>query len=313
MSKSCLYVLTFLLALEVFAEATADIKFDSNAALDSILKNSRKYVTISSQSGTSHLLIGPNIGYVKFNTVPLSPKTKYKLTLRAYTDRTDCVESNNTALEFARSSYGRTYPEYVINIFDKAGKPLNLMLYGKIPIVYSAPIISRDAVDYVYVFYTPDAAAGMQLELRLNRNKLFIERFKLEKECSEGAINCNPDFRYGPLNPNGWHTQTRFFQTPEGKTVAQCEYYNGSPFFLLDEHNRYSFYCKGIASGVGASSATVNFYNVKGIKIGTTHLFHGKDMKNGGKKSGLKLPPGTFQAQVVVTNTILSEWRVTKD
>ncbi len=313
MRKLYLYILISLLAFGALAEVPTDIAFNSSAALDNIQKSSRGNVKIDKKSGSLCLLIGANAGSVKFNSLPLEPKTKYKLILRTSTDRADCIESNNTALEFARSSYGRAYPEYRINIFDKAGKPQNLMLYGKIRIIYSAPVISRSAADYVYVFYTPENAAAMQLELKPNHNKLFIESFKLEKEKTEGTVNCNPDFRYGPLNPCGWHAQTRFFKSPDGKTVAQCEYYNGSPFFLLDEQSRYSFYCKGTGTGIGASKAVVNFYNVKGIRLGTTHLFHGKDMKNGGRKKGLKPPPGTFQAQLVVTNTILEKWQVTRD
>ncbi len=165
----------------------------------------------------------------------------------------------------------------------------------------------------MYVFYTPDHTAEIQLELTPNRNQLFVEYFKLEPETAEGTVNANPDFRYGPLNPCGWAAQTRFFRTPDGKTLAQCEYYNGSPFFLADGGNSYSYYIKGVEAAPGNATVIVAFYDEKGDKAGTTHLFHGNEVKNGAVRTGLKPPPGTFQAQVIATNMILSEWRVTRD
>ncbi len=305
MKKSTLYILIILIAFS----APAEVIFNSDAALTHIQEKFRKGVKITG----SGLAVEANTASVRFNSMPLEARTKYKLTLRAYTDRPDCIENNDMALEFARTSRGKVYPEYAINCLDGEGKPRTLMLYSKIKIGYSAPVVSRSAADYIYVFYTPDGATDMQLELRPNRNRLFVERFNLEKESGEDTINPNPDFRYGPLNPCGWAAQTRFFRTPDGKTVAQCGYYNGSPFFLLDEKGSYSYYCKGVEAGPGKATIVVSFFDVNGVKTGTTHLFHGPEVKGGAVKAGLNPPPGTFQAQVIVTNMILSDWRVTRD
>lgn len=313
MKKSHLYILITLFIFNVAAQVPVNMGFKSNADLNNIQEKFRRGVKISRENGTPCLSIEKNANSVKFNSITLEPKSKYKLTLRAYTERPDCIENNNLALEFARNSRGKVFPEYFINCFDKDGKQQNLMLYGKIRINFSAPVISRNAEDYVYVFYTPDNIVETQLELRPNRNKLFVEYFRLEKEDSEGTVNANPDFRYGPLNPCGWAAQTRFFRSPDGKNFAQCGYYNGSPFFLVNENDSYSYYCKGVEAAPGKAAIIVIFFDDKGVKIGTTHLFHGNEVKDGNSRAGLKPPPGTFQAQVVVTNMILSEWRVTKD
>lgn len=314
MKKIYLSVLSVLAALSVAAQAPLDVTFDSETALNSIQEKFRKGLTIVHGDAAPCLSVAAKTASVQFNGVRLEPCTKYKLTLRAYTDRADCIESNDNALAFARAANGRTYPEYLIRCFDKDGKPRNLMLYGKILINYSAPVISRNAADYVYVFYTPDNTAEMQLELRPNRNKLFVERFRLEKEEKEGTVNCNPDFRYGPLNPNGWHHQTAFYQVPGGdRTVARCGYFNGSPFFLLDGNGSYSYYCKGVEAAPGKGVIVVNFFDAAGVKTGTTHLFHGNEVKDGAARNGLKPPPGTSQAQFNVTNMILSDWRVVRD
>lgn len=313
MKKIFLNILIALLSFGAVAQTPRDVEFKSDKSLDSIHEKSLKSVKISRENGTPCLSVGADAGTITFNAVKLEPKTKYKLTLRAYTARPDCIESNERALEFATTS-SRLFPEYSINCFDRNGEAQTLMLYGKIRIGYSAPVISRKAADYVYVFYTPDSTTEMRLELRTNSNKLFIERFRLEKEKDEKTVNCNPDFRYGPLNPNGWQSQTVFFNVPgSGRTVAQCGYFNSSPFFLVDEHNSYSYYCKGVEAAPGKATITVSFFDVKGIKTGGTHLFHGNEVKNGASRNALKPPPGTFQAQFVVTNMILSELKVTKD
>lgn len=313
MKKSSLHILLALFLSGAAAQAPVDTEFKSARDLGAIQEKFRQGVEIGSANGVSVLSAGANVNAIRFSAVPLEPKTKYKLTLRAATKRPDCVESNDMALDFARNARGRIYPEYSINCFDKDGKPRHLMLYGKIRIQFSAPVISGNLEDYVYVFYTPDSTAEMQLVLTPNRNQLFVERVKLEKENGEGTVNPNPDFRYGPLNPCGWAAQTRFFRAPDGKNFAQCGYYNGSPFFLLDDGGLYSYYLKGEEAAPGKGEMTVSFFDVNGVKTGTTHLFHGNQVKDGAVKKGLKPPPGTFQAQVIATNMILPEWRVTRD
>jgi len=309
MKKFYLYMIALLLASNIYAAVVMDIKFDSADKLQSVKKGK---ATIADVNGQKCLSIAKNISYVTLKESAVKDNTKYKLTIRAFIDRPDCIEDNNSALRLSRQN-GRTFPSYKINLFDKAGKAQNIMLYGKIKIHYSAPIISRTAQDYVYVFYTTAKSEKMELEFKTSYNKLFVESVKLEQDKNDKYVNCTTDFSYGEINPNGWNRGVELFTRPDKKTVLKCGYYNGGPFFLVNDKVKYSFYCKGLETGTGGGAALVNFFDIKGNKTGYIHLFHGKSMKNGKSKSGLKPPQKTYQAQIYISNMIMSEIKVTKD
>lgn len=316
MTKCMALVLPLLLfASSVEAQTLLNIRFENDdfarhfervgngVALDA-LPDRKKCLAIDGAAGT--LVLKP---------IQVKPLQKYKMTIRAAVDSKDTVESNDRIPEISIKTYGKAFSGYELNFFDVKGQEAAFRLYETVLIHSSGAIISRKFHDYIVVFYAPPKADTLRLKLRPQKNRLLIEGVKLEIENAEGTINCNPDFRYGELNPSGWvpHPEGRLYRCPDGKTVLKSGPSAHCAFFSVDDQSRYSFYCKGIGYDAKAGKATVSFYDEDGNSIGSTHLFWDKDMKDGATKESIKPPPGSVRAMVHVALVIFEEVRVTKD
>ncbi len=297
------------------AQPVVDIRFtDSNSAR--YLEQTGDGIAGGvSPDGKKCLQIDGTVASLALKPIPLKPMQKYKLTIRAAVDGKDTLESNDRILELSRMGGGRSFSSYATTFLDKEGKKTGLVLRGATFDDNSGVIISSKVNDFVHVFYSPPKVAKMRLELRPRKNKLFIESVKLEPENEEGTINCNPDFRYGELNPSGWRPDYdgRLYHRSDGKTIMKSGYSASSPIFPVNDHSIYSFYCKGTSYEAKPGKTPLNFYDKKGVRQGSIHLFWADAMKDGGTKTGVMPPSGTFQAKVVVSQTLFEELRVTKD
>ena len=315
MNKYVAWVLfLFLTASRVCAQPIVDVRFTDNRSANCLERTGDGVTGGVSPDGKKCLQIDGAVDSLALKPIPLKPLQKYKLTIRAAVESRDTIENNDRILEFARKTDGRSFSSYAVSFLDKEGKKTGLILRGATFVDNSGVIMSSKVNDFVHVFYSPPKVAKMRLELRPRKNKLFIESVKLEPENEEGTINCNPDFRYGELNPSGWRPDYdgRLYRRPDGKTILKSGYSASSPIFLVNDRSRYSFYCKGGSYEETRGKTTLDFYNEKGDKNGSIHLFWADAMKDGGIKTGVMPPPGTFQARVVVSHALFEELRVTK-
>ncbi|QDU93451.1 hypothetical protein [Lignipirellula cremea] len=270
-------------------------------------------------------LLGPVRGALTINSqvdrqtlkpVPVQPLGKYKLTVRAAANNSDTVETNDRIAEILERSGGRSFAACELEFLDADGKPTSFLLYGRVKIeTQGLALVSGDFHDFVTVFYAPPAAASLRLVLESRKERLFLERLVLEQETEEGAVNGNPDFRYGEYNLAGWEPdpEGRLYKRPDGKTVLKCGLYGRSSFFPVDDSSRYSFLCHGVGYDTKDGKVTVSFYDEAGNELGNTHLFWGKDMATGAVKSGIQPPPGARLALLKASRVILEKVVVTQD
>jgi len=316
MNKYLPWVLVlFLAASYAGAQPVVDIRFTNNDSARYLERTGNGVTGGVSPDGKKCLQIDGAVASLALKPIPLKPMQKYKLTIRAAVDSKDTIESNDRILELSRMGGGRSFSSYAVTFLDKEGKKTGLIVRGTTFVGNSGVIISSKVNDFVHVFHSPPKVARMRLDLSPRKNKLFIESIKLEVEKDEGTINCNPDFRYGELNPSGWRPDYdgRLYRRPDGKTIMKSGYSASSPIFPVNDHSRYSVYCKGNSYEAKTGKTTLNFYDEKGGRKGSIHLFWADAMKDGGTKTGIMPPPGTFQAQVVVGHALFEELRVTKD
>jgi hypothetical protein len=313
----CLALLLFLFLFtsSVEAQPLLNIRFDNDEFAGHFERVGNGVALDALPDRKRCLALDGAAGSLVLKPIQVKPLEKYKLTIRAAVDSKDTVESNDRIPEFSKKTYGKAFSGYELNFFDPEGQEVAFRLYKTVLIRTSGEIISRNIHDYVTVFYAPPKADTLRLKLRPQKNKLLIEGVKLESENAEGTVNCNPDFRYGELNPSGWvpHPEGRLYRRPDGRTVLKSGPSAHCAFFSVDDQSRYSFYCKGIGYDAKAGKATVSFYDENGNSIGSTHLFWDKDMKDGATKESIKPPPGSVRAMVHVALVIFEEVRVTKD
>jgi hypothetical protein len=316
MTKCSAWVLLlFLAASSVEAQPLLNIRFDNDEFAGYFERVGKGVALDALPDRTKCLAIDGAAGSLVLKPIQVKSLQKYKLTIRAAVDSKDTVETNDRIPEISIKTYGKAFSGYELNFFDAKGQEAAFRLYNTVLIRTSGEIISNKVHDYIAVFYAPPKADTLRLKLRPQKNKLLIESVKLEIENAEGTINCNPDFRYGELNPSGWapHPEGRLYRRPDGKTVLKSGPSAHGPFFSVDDRSRYSFYCKGTGYDAKAGKTTVSFYDEDGASIGSTHLFWDKDMKDGATKESIQPHPGSVQAMVHVALVILEEVRVSKD
>jgi hypothetical protein len=316
MTKCLAWVLSlFLFASSVEAQPLLNIRFDNDDFAGHFERVGNGVALDALTDRKICLAIDGAAGSLVLKPIEVRPLQKYKLTIRAAVDSKETVENNDRIPEISKKTYGKAYSGYELHFFDAKGQEAAFRLHRTVLIRNSGEIISQKVHDYIAVFYSPPKADTLRLTLRPQKNKLLIEGVKLEIENAEGTINCNPDFRYGELNPSGWapHPEGRLYRRPDGRTVLKSGPSAHCAFFSVDDQSRYSFYCKGTGYDAKAGKATVSFYDENGNSIGSTHLFWDKDMQEGATKESIKPPPGSAQAMVHVAIVILEEVRVTKD
>ncbi len=136
--------------------------------------------------------------------IPVQPFVKYKFSFMGKVEGPDTFENNplmeHIYFDAARGSKGKPLPGWELLFTDENGKK----------ITYGSPLSSVMAHNgwtrYEEIFYAPLNSKELQIVFHnfMNmKNKLFIDDMKLET-IDEGALNINPDFRYGIYNYSGY-------------------------------------------------------------------------------------------------------------
>ncbi len=305
-----------LTATTLKADPILDISFENDASLDQFESPGEGLTFEKDGEKSGYLSFDAKTGDQKMKPVPVASLRKYKLSIIGAVDSADTIEANDRIPEIIAANRGRGFARCELEFFDSEGNEATFLIYGRIPRrVDSIHFVSREMQKYVTVFYAPPQAETLRLTLGPKNRGLKLKKLVLESETAEDSVNCNPDFRYGPLNLSGWNpdTEGRLYLRPDGTTVLKCGYGAGSSMFAVDEETRYSFFCKGESYASTGGKVTVSFFDIAGNELGNTHLFWGKDMEDGATKSKIQPLPGSKLAQIKASRVILQEVKVTED
>ncbi|HOF87269.1 MAG TPA: hypothetical protein PLZ36_04060 [Armatimonadota bacterium] len=192
-----------------------------------------------------------------------------------------------------------------VSFADAEGKALPVSRgFGHLALVFG------DWHPYTDVCYTPANAAAMEFAVVLpnGENGVLLDDWALGPCPDEGAINCNPDFRYGPCSYTGWaslNTGALFVKVGEGKYGLNTAYGSSSEPFPLREPGTYRLYARGAARG-GFRTVDLRIYDAKGALIKILNIV---GLPNGNSVDVL-LPDGAAAGSLLVYHHILEEVRV---
>ena len=230
-------------------------------------------------------------------------ETKYKLSFRGKLVGDDTIETNSR-LDVIQVAAGHRLPGWQIHFFDADGKPLPKPLRGA--------MLSSQWRPYVSVFYPPPRAVAAQVAIDLPSDDyaVLIDAMQLDACPDEGAINCNPDFRYGPQAYTGWAslaTGALLVEGGGGKRALDTAYGSSSEPFPLREPGTYRLAAKGTVHG-GFHTVDLRLYDENGTLIKTRSL----TATPAGASSDFVLPEGTVAGSLLVYNHLLEEVRLVR-
>ena len=238
---------------------------------------------------------------VVLSPVAVAPGRKCKLMFGGRVDGDFAVEQNDRAHILTLQSNGRLAAAYEILFYDAAGEPLRRSGFGG-----SGFLLTGDWHDYINVFDVPPDAVTLSVRFEPRGRGVEIGSIRLGEENESGAINSNPDFRYGELNYCGWRPARdgRLYLRPDGQTVLNAGYGGMSPMFILKETSVYRMEAKGLG---GRMSLT--YYDDEGNRVASRHLLRPTPE---GASVDLQPPEGTAAGRVVMYGVVgLESFRVT--
>ncbi len=150
--------------------------------------------------------------------IPVKHFVKYKFSFMGKIEGPDTFE-NNPLMEYiyfdaARGSKGKPLPGWELLFTDENDKKIT----RGAPL--SAVMAHGSWTRYEEIFYAPPRSRELQIIFHnfMNmQNKMFIDDMKLEI-IDEGALNINPDFRYGLYNYSGYSPRnSRIVELEKGK------------------------------------------------------------------------------------------------
>lgn len=231
-------------------------------------------------------------------TLEVKPETKYRLTLRARVQGAFTIEQNARAHIQAIQRRGRLESVYTIE-FQEPGMPKPSSGGGGF-------FLTRDWYDYVHVFRTPAGVQKVTIQLTPRKHVTQIARVSLVADDEGGAINNNPDFRYGELNYCGWAPQRdgRILLRPDGKTVFRSGYGGSSSKFPLQEGRFYRMTGRG-----EGGSLTIYYYDANNKSIASRFLLRFPEAA-GEASTDLTPPEGCVSGSVTAYGALIESFKV---
>ena len=248
--------------------------------------------------GGACLQLGAEVSRYDAATVELRPETKYRLTVRARVQGAFTVEQNDRAHIEAVQRRGRGESAYEVQFHETDAVPASAGGGGF--------FLTRDWYDYVHVFRVPPGVRQATIRLKPRGHVTQIARVTLMADDEDGAINNNPDFRYGELNYCGWAPQRdgRIFLRPDGRCFFRSGYGGSSPAFPLTAGRRYRMCGQGEGGHLN-----IHYYDADGKSIASRFLLR----LSAGMEAAAELTPpeDCVSARVVAYGALLESFKVT--
>ena len=244
------------------------------------------------------LELGAKVAATDLATVEVVPGTKCRLILRARVQGAFTVEQNDRAHIEAVQRRGRGESAYEVQFHETDAVPASAGGGGF--------FLTRDWYDYVHVFRVPPGVRQATIRLKPRGHVTQIARVTLMADDEDGAINNNPDFRYGELNYCGWAPQRdgRIFLRPDGRCVFRSGYGGSSPAFPLTAGRRYRMCGQGEGGHLN-----IHYYDADGKSIASRFLLR----LSAGVEAAAELTPpeDCVSARVVAYGALLESFKVT--
>ncbi|MEA2012150.1 MAG: hypothetical protein U9O87_03570 [Verrucomicrobiota bacterium] len=245
-------------------------------------------------------------GSFRFKKIPIKPKLKYKLTFKAKVIGDDVIEKNpriDTVQVVSKNILWR----WAILFFDTDGKSIPRPIQAT-----HLCLVSNQWKEYTSVFHSPPKAAYMQLIFNNYNlaNGMELDNIEFGLCPDEGAINCNPDFRYGSHNYAGWKEILRgglLLDNEKDKYLFDTAYGSVGEKFPLSSDGTYRLYARGTRNG-RYSVVNIFFNDINGKYLKTITVRGTPE----GKYVDFVLPSKTTSAYFRVYNHLLTEVRLTK-
>ena len=288
-------------ALLMFSASTAGAEIVSN--YDFRKADTAKRVTLPKGAtwvapegqNAGYVVLDPTIKQIDLPLEAVRPGVKYRVNIRARIDGDYVVELNDRAHIESVIRRGRYESNY--RVMETQGETVSNRGGGF--------FLTKNWHTYVHVFYTSGVAETITVQFSPNNKKTYIERIAILADDEGGAINQNPDFRYGELNYCGWRPSRdgRLYDTPEGKTVYRSGYYASSPTFPLKALRAY----RAIASG-SSGALNINYYDSNGKSVGKRFLLRPSNKEPATVE--FTPPEGTTSGNIIVTGHLLTALKI---
>lgn len=251
--------------------------------------------------GTAFLdLRGASQTYTLKRSFKAKENTKYLLTLNYGVGGRDVVEKNDRVPEMQTQS-SNLLPGWKTMFFDAKGKLISMRNYRGMTFTHEFGT-EKD------VFYTPAGTTEVRIAFYLpkNESELVIRAVKFAVAPDEGALNCNPVFKYGYPGWNGFLRGSLLFQDPDGM-VLDSAYGTGGEVFPLKGPGRYTLSARGKSFG---GYRVVNFeqLDLAGKVIKTVSVTATPE----GVSTEFSLEPNAVRGRFNVYNHLLREVRLVR-
>lgn len=285
----------------VILTAQDNISFTKNTPLRDVLNTNGESKIVQNKDGVSLVLSGSSSFTFK-KEFSVTPGQKYKLDITAKVNGADVIEKNSRIPEIQVMSHG-LLSGWKMDFFDAEGNPIGSRNYN------GMTFISEKKQLYNDVFYTPKNTVKMRLTINMGSNPPesleIFSPLKLAPAPDEGAINCNPEFKYGYSGWNSFLRGALLIKLPDGKYAFDSAYGSGGEVFPIHKAGTYRIYGKAVTRG---GYRVINFEqrdkNNKVIKVISLTA------NPNGHSIDFILQPETTQGRFNVYNHTLEEVRL---
>lgn len=255
MKKILFYCIALFVAAELSAQGS--ITFTEGSSATDIFMYGSPGIKFGQEKDGVYVSLPQAGGGFKFKQeFPVEGNRKYKLDIQAKVNGPDVVEKNSRVPEMQIMSHN-LLPGWSMDFFDADGKAVGSRGFN------GMTFTSNQKKVYTDIFYAPADAVKMVLNIRMGQNPpeslQVYSPVQLALSPDEGALNCNPEFKYGYAGWNGFLRGALLLENKEGKPVFDTAYGSGGEIFPLAGPGTYRLYGKGTGHG---GYRVINFYQL---------------------------------------------------
>ena len=295
--------LTLLCVLCTLASGADAVMLKTTDKLSDVVDNTKgAALTGVKGPGAAFLdLRGASQAYILKRTFKASGNRKYILTFEYGVGGCDTVEKNDRIPEIQTQSRN-LLAGWKTLFFDAKGRQISMRDYAGMTFTHKSGTEND-------VFYTPSGTSEVRVVFYLpnNESALAIKSVKFSSAPDEGAVNCNPEFKYGYSGWNGFLRGSLLFKDAKGM-VFDSAYGTGGEVFPLPGRGKYRLFARGETYG---GYTVVNFeQRDKNNRLIKTLSVRGTPQ---GASIQFDIEPEAVYGRLNVYNHLLREVRLTRE